>query len=100
MTLTSKETTALAASGLASGIPTLFQLADGGNLTASFANAVFEGDRETARLWGGFGFGLVALALLAAAVVGPLNGTYGQLSLAGGVASLMLGLIVVVEGGQ
>ncbi|WP_115863378.1 hypothetical protein [Halorussus litoreus] len=100
MTLTSKETTALVSSFVAAGLPTTFQLADGGNLAASFANAVFEGDRDAARIWGGALFALAALMLGGAAVIGPLNGTYGQLSLAGGVASLMLGIIVVVEGGQ
>jgi len=100
MTLTSKETTALASSLLASGVPTVFQAVEGGNLTVSFANAIFEGDQGAARLWGGFGFALAALALIGAAIVGPLNGTYGQLALAGGVASLMLGVVVVIEGGQ
>lgn len=100
MTLTSKESTALASSLLSAGIPTAFQLADGGRLATSLANAVFEGDRSAARLWGGFLFGIAALTLAAAAVIGPYNGTAGQFCLAAGVASVMLAVIVVVEGGQ
>lgn len=100
MTLTSKESTALGASLLAAGIPTGFQLADGGNLAAGLANAVFEGDRESARLWGGFLFSVAALMLGAAAVIGPFNGTRGQFCLAAGVASLMLAIIVIIEGGR
>ncbi|WP_158055972.1 hypothetical protein [Halorussus halophilus] len=100
MTLTAKETTVAGSSVLAAGLPTLFSLASGGDLTASFANVVFEGDRGAARLWGGFGFGIISLVLIGAAVLGPLNGTYGHLSLALGIASLCLGGIVVVEGGR
>jgi hypothetical protein len=100
MTLTSKESTALASSLLSAGIPTVFQLADGGNLATSLANAVFEGDHGAARLWGGFLFSIAALTLAGAAIIGPYNGTAGQFCLAAGVAALALAVIVVVEGGR
>lgn len=100
MTLTAKETTVAASSLLSTGITTAFSLADGGSLMAGFADAVFEGDRGAARLWSGFGFGIAALVLGGAAVLGPLNGTSGFLTLAAGAAALGLAAICIVEGGR
>jgi len=100
MVLTAKET-AVAAGGLvASALPTGFQLAEGPDMATSLANAIFEGDKGAARIWGGAAFLLAAAVLGGAAVVGPLNGTYGHLSLGGGFACLMMALVVVVEGGR
>lgn len=98
--LTSKETTVAGTSILAAGVPTLFLLTDGEDLTTRLANEVFEGDKGSARLWAGFGFAVCALILGGAAVIGPFNGFRGFASLAAGIASLMLALAVIVEGGR
>lgn len=100
MTLTAKETTVAGTSLLSTAVTALFAIANGGRLTSQFADAVFEGDREAARLWAGLGFLVSGLVLAGAAVFGPFNGTTGFLTLSLGMASLGLAIIAVVQGGR
>lgn len=100
MTLTAKETTVAATSLLSTGVTALFANASGGRLTTQFANAVFEGDRGSARLWAGAGFIIAGAVLAGAAVFGPFNGTSGFTLLALGMACVGLAITAVVQGGQ
>lgn len=56
------------------------------------ANAVFEGDVETASMVSGAAFSLLGAAGVLLAWVGPLRGTQGMLSMGIGIGLLMLGV--------
>lgn len=80
--------------GVASGLPVLLS-AGGINIEdrlVDVANTVFEGDLGSASMVTGTAFSLIGLGMVAAAWVGPLNGSKGMLAMGLGVGFVALGV--------
>lgn len=98
MTFNVEEKHAAGGALAAMSVPTTVNAVGMDNLLVELADAVFEGDRETASTVTGAGFGAIGLALMAAAMVGPFDDTWGIIMIGAGAGSIGVAFEAFMEG--
>jgi hypothetical protein len=92
MTFNVEEKHAVAGAAVAAGVPTLANNLGVDSLINDMADAVFEGDRGSARYTSGIGFSAIGAAMILAAILGDFSGFAGIAMVGAGVGSIGLAI--------